>query len=111
MSKGMAYLLLPALIAPFVFLFQLVIFLAKVLTFLIPLILISLVVFFIGLTIVQKVNNARMNKQLKANTKRNKDLGPVAPTRNNVNVFCNTATYKKAQTANKINAVKQYASY
>ena len=52
-----------------------------------------------------------MNKQLKANTKRNKDLGPVAPTRNNVNVFCNTATYKKAQTANKINAVKQYASY
>ena len=111
MSRGEAYFLFPILIAPFVFLFQLVLFLAKVLIFLMPIVLISLVVFFIGLTIVQKVNNALTNKQLKVNTKRNKDLGPVAPNRNNINVFCNTATCKKAQAANKMSPIKQYASY
>ena len=79
--------------------------------------------------VVSKIISKSKEQQLKANIKRNKELGPVVANRNDytalkldsvsvapldetdIHAFRNTPAYKKMQAANKINPIRQYASY
>ena len=79
--------------------------------------------------VVSRIIGKSKEQQLKVNIKRNKELGPVAANRNDytalkldsvsvapldetdMHAFRNTPAYKKVQAANKMNPIKQYASY